>query len=157
MSSSGYRYGARIRRFRQVSNLTQGKLCELTGIDQGHLSRIENGLADGSPSQIADIAHALGISMSDLFGDKVSEPSPAERYTPRNLAAQIRYDYDAPKGLRSLAADVGLQKTLSISDDEWKVLASIQFSVPVTKFGYVQLLITIRAITDAPNSEPTMR
>jgi transcriptional regulator with XRE-family HTH domain len=157
MSKSSHLYGTRIRKFRLANNLTQGKLCELTGIDQGQLSRIENGLAEGSPSQLADIAHALGVSMSDLFADKVSEPTPAEQYEPKNLAAQIRHDCDAPAGLRDLASDAGLQKALAISNEEWKVLASIQLTTPATKHGYVQLLLTIRAITERPDFEPTVR
>lgn len=147
MSEPVQHYGARIRGFRQSLNLTQGELGKLAGIDQAHLSRLETGVSEGSPMQIAEIARVLGVTMSDLFADQVKEPSPSDLYAPQNVAQQIRCNYSAPEGLRKLASDLNLQEVLAITDDEFQLLASINLPTQVSMHGYVQLLMTIRAIT----------
>ena len=149
-------YGARIRGFRQAKNLTQGELGKMAGIDQAHLSRLENGVAEGTPTQLATLTQVLGITMSDLFGDKVKEPQ-RDYYAPQNIAQQIQSDYQAPEGLRNLAGDRKLQEALAITDEEWKTLASIKLPTPASKHGYVQLLVTIRAITESPDSRNVLR
>lgn len=90
-------FGARIRAFRQARNLTQAQLAEMANLDQAQLSRIENGLVEGSPSQLKTIAQLLGVTVSDLFGDRPTDSSSGSSYTPLNVAEQILSDTRAPR------------------------------------------------------------
>lgn len=56
-------------------------------------------------------------------------------------------DDSAPEGLRAFARDSELVKALNVSPAEWECLASFELPEATRKDGYVQLLITIRAIT----------
>ena len=49
--------------------------------------------------------------------------------------------------LRLRVNDRDLANALRITEDEWKSLGSIKLPAAVSKDGYVQLLITIRAIS----------
>ena len=61
--------GRRIREFRQSAGMTLVELAQAAGISQGYLSKIEN--SDNAPpvSTLLMIIRALGIGMSDLFGE----------------------------------------------------------------------------------------
>jgi hypothetical protein len=56
---------------------------------------------------------------------------------------------NAPGGLIELAEDTNLVAALQITDDEFRTLASIALPASVDRDGYVQLLMTVRAITKA--------
>jgi hypothetical protein len=56
---------------------------------------------------------------------------------------------NAPGGLIELAEDTNLVAALQITDDEFRTLASIALPASVDRDGYVQLLMTARAITKA--------
>lgn len=71
----------------------------------------------------------------------------AAEYGKKHPARQILADYAAPAGLRALAGDKELVQALRIAEDEWRTLRSIELPKGVTKEGYVQLLITVRAVT----------
>jgi len=66
---------------------------------------------------------------------------------PTHPAAKILADYDAPGGLRDLATDKPLADALRIKPTEWEALLSMKLFGEVSKDGYVQLLITMRAVT----------
>ena len=60
--------GWNVTRLRQLRNLTQEELAGLIQtVDQGYLSRLENGQRNPSAEQLALIAQALNVSIGELF------------------------------------------------------------------------------------------
>jgi transcriptional regulator with XRE-family HTH domain len=138
--------GARIRSARQAAGFTQVELGRRVALDQGHISRLEGGTYDGSPSQLLDIAHVLGVPVARLLEDRVADE--ADRpYVSQDPLSRIRSTYDNPPGLQALAGDGALIETLKITDAEWEALASLRLPTPVSKAGYVNLLFAIRAVS----------
>ena len=120
--------------------MSQAELSKRVGTDQAHISRIENGEAGGSIDLITRIARELDVTASELIGDNVPD------YGSEHPATHILSDQRTPDGLRAFAQDIDLVKALSVTTNEWGALASIKLPARITKDGYVQLLITIRAI-----------
>jgi transcriptional regulator with XRE-family HTH domain len=133
-----------LKDLRERKGLTQSGLGKLVGLDQTHISRLESGTKGVSNEKLRAIAEALGVTVSDLLGDALNIVK--REYEPKHPARAILADQNAPHGLRTLAGDKALADALSITPDEWKALRSIKLPESVTKDGYVQLLITIRAI-----------
>ena len=65
------RLGARIRAFRQAQGLTLEKLAFESGLDKGHLSRLERGLQSPRMSTLRPIAERLGVTVAHLVDDGV--------------------------------------------------------------------------------------
>ncbi len=65
--------GARARALRRAKSWTVAKLATAVGIDKAHISRIENNLKTPSIATIAKMAHALGVSMSQLLGETLDK------------------------------------------------------------------------------------
>lgn len=148
MNDKAQNYGPRIRAFRTAKNLTQGELARLAGVDQAQISRFENCAVEGTPLQILAIARALGVTVSDIMGDKTAEP-PSNAYQVSNAIdprAAIQANYETPIGLRDLASDKALADALQITPEEWRRLSSVDLPSGVSKEGYMQLLITLRNI-----------
>ena len=61
------RAGRRIRYLRTSRGITQEVLSGQAGITRVNLSRIENGKAEAGLTTLADLAHGLGIKLSDLL------------------------------------------------------------------------------------------
>lgn len=61
--------GSNIRKIRKSKKLTLDELAGKSGISKGYLSKVEN--SDKSPpvSTLINIAKALGVTISDLFGE----------------------------------------------------------------------------------------
>jgi len=68
-------------------------------------------------------------------------------YNTKHPTYKILKDAKAPEGLKALMNDQKLVKALRVTEDEWRSLVSIRLSADVRKDGYVQLLITVRAIS----------
>ncbi len=139
---------ARIKAARKARKLTQRELAILTGMDQGHISRLESGGKGVSMEHLHEIAKALGVTVSHLIGEDVREDR-ATYKTTGGIRGDLLSSHDTPAGLRQLASDSILADALKITDAEWKALNSIQLTGEVTKDGYAQLLITIRAVSEA--------
>ncbi len=62
--------GKNIRQIRKSKGLTLASLAEKTGISKGYFSKLEN--SDKAPpvSTLLNIAEALGVSITHLFGEK---------------------------------------------------------------------------------------
>ena len=58
--------GAKITNARKSANVSQLELAEMVGIQQSHLSRIENGRYMPRVDIVARIADALGCKIDDL-------------------------------------------------------------------------------------------
>ncbi len=59
--------GNRIRHLRNRAGITQAQLAERVDISPEFMSRLERGLKAPSVDSAAKIAHALGVSLSELF------------------------------------------------------------------------------------------
>jgi transcriptional regulator with XRE-family HTH domain len=146
----GYRlkmdlFPTRLKAARKAKRYTQRKLATLVDMDQGHISRLENGGKGVSIEHIQALARELGVSVSHLLGEEIRDESGTYETTGERTTILSRDD--APQGLRELANNQGLIDTLKITEADWIALKSIQLPDKVTMDGYVQLLITIRAVT----------
>lgn len=52
---------------RESANLTQSQLAEITGIDQGSISRIENGEGNPTIAKLKKIANGMNAQLKILF------------------------------------------------------------------------------------------
>lgn len=135
--------GVRIRTARKSKNLSQYDLGKLTNLDQGYISRLENGTSEGTPTQLYEIAKAIKISITDLIVESIpAQPKNKIRIT---SAKQIIDDENSPAGLKELATDKSLARAISITGNDFHTLSSIDLPCPINKDAYVQLLIAIRA------------
>ncbi|HHJ80626.1 MAG TPA: helix-turn-helix domain-containing protein [Candidatus Tenderia electrophaga] len=141
-------FSERLKKARKDRQLTQRELANLTKMDQGHISRLENGGKGISMEYLHEIAKALGVTVSHLIGEDIRE----DRASYQTNAGSPSINNDSPAGLRELANDPQLTAALNISAAEWQALKSIQLANEVSKDGYVQLLITIRAVTAQPKA-----
>jgi transcriptional regulator with XRE-family HTH domain len=130
----------RIRSARKSKGMSQAELAKRVGTDQGHISRLESGETGASLDIITRLAKQLDLTVSQLVGDDVPD------YESGHPASRILSDPDAPEGLQAFARDVELVKALNVTTAEWEALASVKLPGEVAKDGYVQLLITIRAV-----------
>ena len=138
-------FPARPKAARKAKRYTQRELATLVEMDQGHISRLENGGKGVSIEHIQALARELDVTVSHLLGEEIKDESGTYKATGER--ATILSNYSAPQGLRELASNEGLIDTLKITDADWIVLKSIQLPDNVSMDGYVQLLITIRAVT----------
>ena len=107
------------------------------------ISRIEKGDRVPSTAQLTHIAAALGVPTSDLMPSTDSVADDQANY--RAAIRAVLSDYDSPHGLRELVTDNELLQTLNVSDEEISILSAIPVD-GISKDGYVQLLITLRAV-----------
>jgi transcriptional regulator with XRE-family HTH domain len=130
---------SKIRQARKAAGLSQTELADAVGVSQKTISRIESGLDERINTIIPllqAIAKMTGVSYQNLIGCR----------DPLSIKSVLS-DPSTPKGLQDLAGDSALIDSLEISDEEIARLASIHLGDPVSKSGYVQLLIAIRAVT----------
>ena len=59
--------GDRLKRFRKRKNLTQKQLAELVGIDQGDISKLENGLRNPTIQLLKRIADSMNMTLKIEF------------------------------------------------------------------------------------------
>ncbi len=140
------RLSTRLKNARKAKGYTQRELADRAGMDQGHISRLENGGKGVSMDHLQALAKALSVTVSHLIGDEARENT-GKNYKAGGTRAAMLSDNAVPDGLRQLASDTALADALKITESEWKALDSIELPGKVSKDGYVQLLITIRAIT----------
>lgn len=135
--------GLRVKAARRAKNMTQRDLAARVGTNQGHISRLEHGDKGVSTDVLVAIARVLDLSIADLS----EVDGRGVEYPPDHPAGEILVDQNAPTGLRALAADKTLVDTLRVTPVEWYTLRSIALPATVSKEGYVQLLMTVRAIS----------
>lgn len=58
-----------MKKARKGQGISQKKVASLTGIDQSYISRLENGVSEGSPCQLKAIADAIGVPVALFFGE----------------------------------------------------------------------------------------
>ena len=59
--------GLKVKKFRKQQKLTQEKLAEIIGVDNGYISKLEVGQNFPSISTLEKIAAALNIELYELF------------------------------------------------------------------------------------------
>lgn len=127
----------RIRNARLKKGLTQKELAEQAGVKQNYISYVERGQRRIFGDILTRVAKVLDVSESYLIGDDTG-----------NIQQRVAADVNLQHGLRDLARDKQLIKALKVTGDELHTLASVSLVGPVSKDGYVQLLFTIRAISN---------
>ena len=70
------RFGNNVRHLREKRGMTTAQLGELAGMQQGNLSKIENGRAWIGEKKLTALASALEVPVSLLFSDMEDENSP---------------------------------------------------------------------------------
>jgi len=134
----------RLKAARQAKGLKQIDVSKALDIAQGFISRLETGEKKPSTTLLAELAKLYGVSQDYLNGNQTAGD---ERSDYRAAVERVLVDPSTPPGLRELAADSALLKTLEITPAEWRALRSIELPHPTGKSGYVQLLSTIRGIS----------
>lgn len=66
-TSISIHWGANVRSLRLARGLTVVRLARLADIDQGSLSRLENGLINASEETRARVAKALGVEVGAIW------------------------------------------------------------------------------------------
>ena len=59
--------GLRVKEFRKQKKLTQEKLAEIIGVDNGYISKLEVGQNFTSITTLEKIANVLGVELYELF------------------------------------------------------------------------------------------
>jgi len=79
--------GASIRMRRKQAGISQDRLAETCGVSFQQVQKYENGVNRVSFSRLVQIAHALGLRVSELVGDidEAAGLSPAEATTLTDL------------------------------------------------------------------------
>lgn len=132
----------RLKAARQAKGLTQQEVAEALGIAQGFVSRLERGEKRPNVALLTQLANLYGVTETQLIGSEVEDERAVYVAIGRMLA-----DPGTPQGLRELAEDKALLTTLGITLEEWLALRSVALPHPTDKGGYVQLLATIRGIS----------
>lgn len=131
--------GLKVAAARKALGLSQKEMAERLDVSQGFVSRLEGGEKLPSLETLLSVSKILGVQPSEFLDEDLTGANdPLEA---------IRTGTNPPVGLRELAVDDTLISALKIQPEEWRALSSIKLPTPVTKDGYVQLLITIRAVS----------
>lgn len=72
-------FGSVVRTKRKALGLSQEKLAERAGCDRQSINRVENAAYSPSLDRVFKLTDALGLSLSDLFGelDRIDSTAPA--------------------------------------------------------------------------------
>ena len=128
-----HQIGQQLRTARHALKLTQQQVADRLGISQSKVTKIEKGQQAIDVIELLRYQKILGVELLPTAGDQSQKnwQEAAERL-----------------GLRELASDVALCNALKITDAEGLLLSNVSgfLSPALTKEGYVQLLVTLRAI-----------
>jgi putative transcriptional regulator len=82
-----------VRAKRKSLGLSQEKLAERAGCDRQSINRVENAAYSPSLDRVFKLADALGMSLSDLFGefDRVDSPAAAQSGSDRRDPARSEH------------------------------------------------------------------
>lgn len=70
-----YTFGLSVKAMRSARKMTLEQLASLTGLNKGHLSRLERSEKAPSIATVLKIAQAFSVPVSALFGEAVDEAS----------------------------------------------------------------------------------
>lgn len=123
-------FATEMRRRRQAMELSQEALGDMLGLDRNTISRIERGAPNLSLLNAAEIARALGTSLSEMlgerakvepdtvqaFGSRVRERRTAKGWNQRELAERIGVDRNWVSAIESGKQNVSLQTLRKFAD-----------------------------------------
>lgn len=114
--------GQRVRRYRQERSWTLTELAARADVSKGYLSDIERGEEVRlSGEKLYDIAHALGVTMSDLLGrDIITEPKEA---VPKSLETFAKA-HRLPKADVHMLANINFRGDAPKSEERWALIYS---------------------------------
>jgi len=122
--------GYRVARWRDLAGLSQRQLAERIGKSREYVSMIESGKRPVSTRRLlAELAHALGVSITDLTAQPIPPRNPEELVL-YALAPAIRRALDGeddppnPRPLPEVATDVDRALALRMAAD-WDALAGL--------------------------------
>jgi transcriptional regulator with XRE-family HTH domain len=84
--------GDKIKALRKSQKMTLTELSQKSGVQLATLSRIEHKKMVGTLESHMNIAKALGIDVTQLYGDPSPAPSPIEVETPQSLTDQFKHN-----------------------------------------------------------------
>src|SRR4029077_10486392 len=94
--------GARLRALRRSNRLTLRQLADRAAITESFLSQVERGVASPSIATVQRIAHALGLSIAELFTERPTSSlvrrSERNRISYPGLRAVDEFLTSAPNG-----------------------------------------------------------
>lgn len=91
--------GRNVARIRKEKGLTQEELAEMTGIDKGYISQIENGRRGLTTEKRAAFAEALGVDIQEFYVEGAKE-KPREEISPLGfLFTEIEKAFEHKKTL----------------------------------------------------------
>lgn len=117
-----HRTGARIRALRAERHLTLDALARLAGVSRAMLSRIERGDSSPTAQLLVKVCGGLGITLSALFAEADTPPSPLSR-----RAAQPTWRDPATGYVRRSVSPVGTGSLVDIAEVEFPPGASVAF------------------------------
>jgi transcriptional regulator with XRE-family HTH domain len=132
--------GERLSAARLNAGLSQTELGSLCGTPQSHISGMERGKRAPSIEMAKALAQALGVTVHWLIGGESCAALASRETGTEHLLA----DSQTPAGLASLAGDTALCDILGIRSVEWGALRSLTPPDPLTKEGYVAILLVLR-------------
>jgi transcriptional regulator with XRE-family HTH domain len=132
--------GKRLRAARLSANLSQIDLANLCSTGQGHISAIERGRRQPSIEMANALAEALGVTVHWLVGGDSCLALSTRAVGTEHLLS----DRKTPAGLAALAGDTALCQSLDIQSVEWGALRSVTAPLPLTKEGYLVILLAMR-------------
>jgi transcriptional regulator with XRE-family HTH domain len=137
--------GQHIKHQRERVGMSQVELARRMGVQQSNLSRLERGLQGVTIETLGMYARVLGVGIEELTRERdVSIAEQKNRVPDPRLTIQC--DPKAAPGLRELAKDAAMCEVKAINNDEWRQLAAIPIPHTVTMYGFLQILITLRAV-----------
>ena len=134
-----------LKNARRDAGFSQKELSIAAKLGQSHISKMERGDAWATNETCERLAKILGIPVSDLIDVDIYMPSAGDLRLDKQI--DIAKNSKLPKGLRELAEDKKLCRTLDVTSKEWLCLSTIQLPSSIKKDGYMALLMFIRGIT----------
>jgi len=132
--------GQRLAAARLNAGLSQKDLGRLCGTPQSHISGMERGKRAPSIELAKTLAQNLRVSVHWLIGGDSTATLATRAIGTEHLLA----DSKTPVGLATLAGDPALCDILGIRSVEWGALRSLTPPEPLTKEGYVAILLVLR-------------
>jgi transcriptional regulator with XRE-family HTH domain len=83
--------GDKVKALRKAQKMTLTELSQKSGVQLATLSRIEHMKMVGTLESHMNIAKALGIDVTQLYGGLGTEPKPIEVETPQSLTDQFQH------------------------------------------------------------------
>lgn len=138
--------GKRLKAARRNAGLRQQQLATRVDTTQGQISALERGSRGASLELLASIAKELDVGIGWLCGREDPEgASPGKR-----SAESVLEDHESAVGLVALAGDLKLVASLEVQPEEWAALRGLRPPAPLSKQGYLMVLLAMRANLELP-------